>query len=225
LRGAATARRPPAAMWSTVEFAEGLYGEVVVAERSPMKVVPANQATWEDIEAVVGKARSWDRLCFCQRFKLGVPGWRATIVDERAQMLREQNRLRVPKVGFHQGLLAYVGGESAGWCCVEPRPALPLIPEQRTSCKKRGQDPTDDRVWVVACFVTRTPFRYSGVSRTLATAAVEFARARGAARLRATRWSRNPAWRSRGASCTWEAGASSPTPACATSPSPASDAW
>jgi hypothetical protein len=47
-------------------------------------------------------------------------------------------------------------------------------------CKKRGQDPTDDRMWVVACFVTRTPFRYSGVSRTLAKAAVEFARARGA---------------------------------------------
>lgn len=59
-------------------------------------------------------------------------------------------------------------------------PALPLIPEQRTWCKRRGQDPTDDRVWVVACFVTRTPFRYAGVSRTLAAEAVEFARGRGA---------------------------------------------
>jgi hypothetical protein len=143
-------------------------------------VVPANQATWEDIEAVVGKARSWDRLCFCQRFKLGVPGWRATTDDERAEMLREQTDCGYPQSDSTTGLLAYVGSEPAGWCCVEPRPALPFIPEQRSLCKKRGQDPTDDRMWVVACFVTRTPFRYSGVSRTLAKAAVEFARARGA---------------------------------------------
>jgi hypothetical protein len=152
----------------------------VVADPSPIKVVPANQATWEDIEAVVGKARSWDRLFFCQRFKLGVPGWRATTDDERAQMLREQTDCGYPQSDSTTGLLAYVGGEPAGWCCVEPRPALPLIPEQRTWYKKRGQDPTDDRVWSVACFVTRTPFRYAGVSRTLAQAAVEFARVRGA---------------------------------------------
>ena len=53
-------------------IAEGGYGEVVVADRSPINVVPANQATWEDIEAVVGKARCWDSLCFCQRFKLSI---------------------------------------------------------------------------------------------------------------------------------------------------------
>jgi hypothetical protein len=152
----------------------------VVADPSPISVVPANQASWEDIVAVVGKARSWDRLCFCQRFKLGVPGWRATTDDERAQMLREQTDCGYPESDATTGLLAYVGGEPAGWCCVEPRPALPFIPEQRTWCKKRSEDPDDDRVWVVACFVTRTPFRYMGVSRTLARAAVEFARARGA---------------------------------------------
>jgi GNAT superfamily N-acetyltransferase len=160
----------------------------VVASPSPITVVPANQVTWEDIEAVVGKARCWDSLCFCQRFKLsirrnastGVRAWLATTADERAQMLREQTECGYPKSDSTTGLLAYVGGEPAGWCCVEPRPALPLIPEQRTWGKKRGQDPTDDRVWVAACFVTRTPFRYTGVSRTLAKAAVEFARARGA---------------------------------------------
>jgi hypothetical protein len=65
-------------------------GADVVADPSLIKVAPANQATWDDIEAVIGKARSWDRPCFCQRSKLGVPGWRATTDDERAQMLREQ---------------------------------------------------------------------------------------------------------------------------------------
>jgi GNAT superfamily N-acetyltransferase len=145
-----------------------------------MTVVPANQATWEDIAAVVRKARHWDALCFCQRFKLGGRDWRATTADERAEMLREQTDCGYPESDSTTGLLAYVGGEPAGWCCVEPRPALPRIPEQRTWCKRRRQDPTDHRVWVVACFVTRSPFRYRGVSRRLATAAVEFAHARGA---------------------------------------------
>jgi GNAT superfamily N-acetyltransferase len=161
----------------------------VVADASRISVVPANRATWEDIEAVVGKARSWDSLCFCQRFKLsirrnpttGLRDWRTTTADERAEMLREQTDCGYPRSETTSGLLAYVGGEPAGWCNVEPRSAFPFIPEQRTWCKRRGQDPTDDRVWVAACFVTRTPFRNTGVSRTLAGAAVEFARERGAA--------------------------------------------
>jgi hypothetical protein len=160
----------------------------VVADASRISVVPANRATWEDIEAVVGKARSWDSLCFCQRFKLsirrnpttGLRDWRTTTTDERAEMLREQTDCGYPQSETTSGLLAYVDGEPAGWCNVEPRPAFPFIPEQRTWCKRRAQDPADDRVWVAACFVTRTPFRYTGVSRTLAGAAVEFARDRGA---------------------------------------------
>src|SRR6187200_87009 len=108
------------------------YRRAVGADSSPIVVVPANQATWEDIESVVGKARSWDKLCFCQRFKLGVPGWRATTADERAQMLREQTDCGYPRSETTTGLLAYVGGEPAGWCCIEPRPAFPFIPEQRT---------------------------------------------------------------------------------------------
>ncbi len=98
--------------------------------RSPIKVVPANQATWEDIEAVVGKARSWDSLCFCQRFKLsirrnastGLRDRRATTAEERAEMLRKQTDCGYPESDSTTGMLAYVGGEPAGWCCVEPCP-------------------------------------------------------------------------------------------------------
>jgi GNAT superfamily N-acetyltransferase len=35
-------------------------------------------------------------------------------------------------------------------------------------------------VWAVTCFVTRASFRRRGISRALARAAVDFARARGA---------------------------------------------
>jgi GNAT superfamily N-acetyltransferase len=68
----------------------------------------------------------------------------------------------------------------AGWCNVEPRTAFPYLPGQRIAWKQRGEDPADDSVWAVACFVTRTEFRRSGVSRALAAAAAGFARERGA---------------------------------------------
>jgi GNAT superfamily N-acetyltransferase len=44
----------------------------------------------------------------------------------------------------------------------------------------RNEDKTDDSVWAVTCFVTRAGYRHRGVSRALARAAVDFARARGA---------------------------------------------
>ena len=77
------------------------YREVVVADRSPISVVPANQATWEDIEAVVGKARAGTGCASASASSCGVPGWRATTVDERAQMLREQTDCGYPRSDFH----------------------------------------------------------------------------------------------------------------------------
>lgn len=152
----------------------------MTADELSIRVMPANQASWEHVEAVVGKARCWDQLCFCQRFKLGAPAFRATTSDERAAMLREQTECGNPDSDVTTGLIAYVDQEAAGWCCVEPRLELPFIPEQRAWLKRRGEDLTDDRVWVIACFLTRTPFRYGGVSRTLAKEAIELARTRGA---------------------------------------------
>jgi len=77
-------------------------------------------------------------------------------------------------------LLAYADGEPVGWCSVEPRTAFPYIPDTRIAWRKRGEDKDDDSIWAVACFVTRTEFRHSGVMRALAAAAVGFARERGA---------------------------------------------
>ena len=143
------------------------------------RIVPANKASWDDLQAILEGANCHGGRCYCQRFKIHGTEWPGDAL-EHAHRLREQTDCGYPKSDSTSGLLAYVGDEPAGWCCVEPRSAFPFIPEQRTWCKKRGQDPADDRVWVIVCFVTRTPFRYNGVSRTLAKAAVEFARARGA---------------------------------------------
>ena len=50
----------------------------------------------------------------------------------------------------------------------------------RVPWEGRSEDKTDDSVWALTCFVTRTGFRRRGISRALARAAVDFARQRGA---------------------------------------------
>ena len=153
-------------------------GEVVI--------VPANQASWDDLQTVVGTMRCHGVRCHCQRFKMGWNDWVGGISDEeRAHRLREQTDCGHRGNGPTSGLVAYVDGEPAGWCNVEPRPNFPYLSDTRVATKKRGEDRADPTVWAVACFVVRTKFRWGGLMRTLAPAAVEFARQRGARALEA----------------------------------------
>jgi GNAT superfamily N-acetyltransferase len=50
----------------------------------------------------------------------------------------------------------------------------------RVPWEGRNEDKADDTVWAVACLCARAGFRQQGVSRALASAAVAFARERGA---------------------------------------------
>jgi GNAT superfamily N-acetyltransferase len=143
-------------------------------------IVPANKASWDDVDRVLRKAKCHGHQCYCQRFKMGESGWRTTPDEGRAFRLREQTGCDDPEAEATTGLIAYVDGEPAGWCSVEPRTEFPYLPDARVAWKKRGEDKQDDGVWAVVCFVTRTEFRRHGVSRALAAAAVEFARERGA---------------------------------------------
>lgn len=142
-------------------------------------IVPANQASWADLWAIFGTSGDPAR-CQCQWFKLNRAEWRAGRPEERAARLREQTGCGDPGAAATSGLVAYLGGEPAGWCAVEPRAAYPRLRGSRVVWAGRGEDPGDPGVWAVTCFVTRKGFRRRGVSRALAAAAVGFARARGA---------------------------------------------
>jgi GNAT superfamily N-acetyltransferase len=144
-----------------------------------LTVIPANEATWDDIQAVFG-ARGDPARCWCQRYKMQ-PGesWASVGADELAFRLRAQTDCghRDPTTG----LVAFLDGVPVGWCAVEPRAAYPrLLLKTRVPWDGRDEDKADDSVWAVTCFVTRTGFRKRGVSRALAQAAVGFARERGA---------------------------------------------
>ncbi|WP_426502691.1 GNAT family N-acetyltransferase [Dactylosporangium sp. McL0621] len=139
-----------------------------------ISVVPANEASWDDLRAIFGD-RGEPFRCRCQYFKIPGADWDATSVEERAERLREQAAAPATT-----GLVAYLDGDPAGWCAVEPRVHYPRLRAAKVPWSGRDEDPDDPGVWAVTCFVTRAGFRRRGVSRALAVAAAGFARERGA---------------------------------------------
>lgn len=153
----------------------------------PLRIVPANEATWQDVEAVLG-GRGPGHRCQCQRYKLA-PGeaFARFPVEERAARLREQTGVDEPSDGRcgdpvpTSGLVAYDGDAPVGWCAVEPRTAYPgLVRNARVPWEGREEDRADAGVWAITCLFTRAGHRRRGISRALALAAVAHARERGA---------------------------------------------
>ncbi|MEQ7011424.1 DUF1905 domain-containing protein, partial [Actinopolymorpha sp. B17G11] len=125
-----------------------------------LRIVPANEATWEDLQAIFGTrgapARDW-----CQRYKMRPKeGWATVGADGLASRLREQTACGQPDSAQTTGLVAYLDGEPVGWCAVDPRPSNPrLLSHCPVPWAGRTEDKTDDSVWAVTCFVTRAGFR------------------------------------------------------------------
>jgi hypothetical protein len=151
-----------------------------------LRVVPANQATWKDLQQVFG-ARGAAYRCQCQRYKLAPKeSFGSVPVEDRAFRLRQQTDCDHPDSGETSGLVAFLGDEPVGWCAVEPRPAyVGLTRVFRVPWEGRDEDRTDETVWAVTCLLTRAGFRKRSVSKALARAAVEHARTGGARSLEA----------------------------------------
>jgi GNAT superfamily N-acetyltransferase len=154
--------------------------EVTVdAKDGAITVVPANEASLDDLTTVFGN-RGEAHNCQCQWFKTTSEEWRAMPIEQRASLLQAQTNCGNPDATSTTGLIAYLDAEPVGWCAVEPRPVFVQRLGKRVVWSGRDEDPADEGVWAVTCFVTRTGFRRRGVSRALAAATVDFARARGA---------------------------------------------
>jgi GNAT superfamily N-acetyltransferase len=141
---------------------------------------PACEASWDDLQLLFG-TRGDPSRCWCQRYKMS-PGesWRSVGADELSFRFRGQTDCGRPGADT-TGLVAYLDGEPVGWCAVEPRTAYPrLLLRTRVPWEGRAEDKSDDTVWAVTCFFTRTGFRRRGISHALARAAVDYARERGA---------------------------------------------
>ena len=154
---------------------------VAVKTTHPVAIVPANEASWEDLQAVFG-SRADPSRCYCQRYKMRPKeSWASVGAEELALRFRSQTDCGHPGSGTTSGLVAYLDGEPVGWCAVEPRTAYPrLLLKTRVPWEGRAEDKADGGIWAVTCFVTRAGFRGCGISRALARGTVDFARKCGA---------------------------------------------
>jgi GNAT superfamily N-acetyltransferase len=151
-----------------------------------VRVVPANQASCEDLLAVFG-TRGSSAECFCQRYKLAPrEAFSRFPREERRDRLLEQTRCGQRDGSVTSGLVAYLGDEPVGWCAVEPRPAyFGLARVYRVPWEGRSEDRADEGIWAVTCVLLRAGFRGRGIAYALAAAAVDHARRSGARALEA----------------------------------------
>ncbi|MBS2537704.1 GNAT family N-acetyltransferase [Catenulispora sp. NF23] len=148
-------------------------------------IVPANEASWSDLQAILKSANCHGCRCYCQRFKSPGSDWRTVSDEERAFRLQAQTSCGDPKARTTSGLVAYRDGEPVGWVSVEPRTGFGALRRSRVPWQGRDEDKDDSGVWAVTCFHTRPGHRKQGVAGELAKATVPFARERGAKALEA----------------------------------------
>lgn len=134
-----------------------------------IEIYPVTAEHWPDLEQLFGP-RGACAGCWCMWWRLSR--------SQFEQQKGEGNRIALKGImesGEVPGLLAYVGGEPAGWCAIAPRDAYPALERSRTL--KRVDD---QPVWSITCFFVAKPFRRQGLTVKLIRAAVEYAGAHGA---------------------------------------------
>lgn len=146
---------------------------------SSLLIVPANQASCEDLLAVFGE-RGYTGSCLCQRFRTtGEEWWHEPIPrEERIFRLRQQSDCGHPDSDTTSGLIAYLDDEPVGWCAVDQRSEFMRLGQ--TPWKGRSENKEDDGIWAITCFVVRVGYRGRGITYRLTEAAVAHARERGA---------------------------------------------
>jgi GNAT superfamily N-acetyltransferase len=135
-------------------------GDVTVRAVTPSR--------WKDLAGLFGPRGAYAG-CWCMWF-------RETNADfERNGNEGNRRAMEALVRGNRQpGLVAYVGGEPAGWVSVAPREEFGRV--ERSPVLKRVDD---EPVWSVVCFYVAKGFRGTGLARRLLDAAVDHAARKG----------------------------------------------
>jgi GNAT superfamily N-acetyltransferase len=135
-----------------------------------VEIRPLTPDRWAEFEELFGP-RGASGGCWCMFWRLHSNVNAGNTGEDNKRAMRQ-----IVDSGEPPGLLAYVGGEPAGWCSIEPRERFARIENSRTM--KR----TDDKpgVWSLNCFVIAKKHRRAGLMTTLLDAAVDHARSHSA---------------------------------------------
>lgn len=130
---------------------------------------PLTLENWPDFETLFG-AKGACAGCWCM-----FPFTRGREFSQGAGAVNRAKFRRIVASGAEPGIIAYAGGEPAGWCAFAPRERYPRLAHSRIL------KPIDDRaVWSVVCFFVAREHRGQGLSVRLLEAAARHARRRGA---------------------------------------------
>ncbi len=144
---------------------------------SGLRIVPANEASWDDLQAILTGSAG---RCQCQRQRLGDHDWFRMPQEERSAILASEVHCDDPRATETIGIVAYLDDEPVGWCAVDQRGVYGRLRGSPVPWTDRNEDKDDPTVWAIACLVVRRGFRGQGLTYPLVAAAVEHARARGA---------------------------------------------
>lgn len=129
-----------------------------------VQVLPAT-GRWDDFASFMVPRRPGGGGCVCAVYRNS-----SLDMDGRIALMRG---LCDDEPG--PGVLAYVGGEAAGWCSVAPKASHRALVNSRTIPHVDDSD-----AWSVVCFVVRPGFRRRGLMHDLLDGAVGHAAAMGA---------------------------------------------
>ncbi len=133
-----------------------------------IEVRPATR--FADVATMLGPKKNPDAsVCWCLSHRVDSRTNKSLAGRERGDYVRRLCRRKVAP-----GVLAYEGGEVAGWAGIAPRAELPVS----RSTKIQAVD--DLPVWSIFCVRVRPGFRGRDVSLDLVRGAVELARSQGA---------------------------------------------
>jgi GNAT superfamily N-acetyltransferase len=145
--------------------------DTVVGYRAAVTVEirPATADRFVDVATVLGPRNPASNVCWCLSHRVDSRTNRELRGPARRAYVEELCRRPVAP-----GVLAFEGGEVAGWAAVAPRSELPFA-------RSRLIPHVDDLpVWTAWCFRVRPGHRRRGVAHALLAGAVAYAREQGA---------------------------------------------
>ncbi len=137
---------------------------------------PLTPERWDDFETLFGP-RGACGGCWCMYWLVsGAEFRRQQGQGNKAAMQGIVFSGKIPGApGGSPGILAYAGGQPAGWCALAPRPAYKRLE------KSRILKPVDDQeVWSVVCFFVAKAYRKQGLMVKLLESSAQHAAANGA---------------------------------------------
>ena len=137
---------------------------------------PVEAATWGDFERLF-EARGGPSYCWCMPYRAKPEENRNLNRVTRKDGMRARVMAGVPV-----GILAYAATKPVAWCSIAPRPTFPRPSTSAVAGAARVDDPS---VWALTCFFVPRRLRGCGLSSRLLRAALDYARAQGAAAVEA----------------------------------------